>query len=126
MEKAGINELEVPVEYLIAKSLPKLLLIKQQVKLLAQAGDDITAGFIKSVEKSGIESIKTLYINEIECGPYISDTLKLDTTRNQLEALVEIYRMMRPGEPPTKEAAEALFKNLFFTMTVMIYLLWVE
>ena len=48
-------------------------------------------------------------------GPYISDTLRIDPTKNQLEALVEIYRMMRPGEPPTKDAAENLFQNLFFT-----------
>ncbi len=54
-------------------------------------------------------------------GPYISDTLRIDPTQSQLEALVEIYRMMRPGEPPTKEAAENLFKNLFFMKIVMIY-----
>ena len=60
--------------------------------------------------------LKRFISNEIECGPYISDTLKLDTTRNQLEALIEIYRIMRPGEPPTKDAAEALFNNLFFSI----------
>ncbi len=55
-----------------------------------------------------------MYTNDLDRGAYISDTLKLDPTNSQLEALVEIYRMMRPGEPPTKEAAETLFKNLFF------------
>ncbi len=56
-----------------------------------------------------------MYTNDLDHGPYISDTLRIDPTQTQLEALVEIYRMMRPGEPPTKEAAETLFKNLFFT-----------
>src|SRR5690625_6579992 len=59
--------------------------------------------------------IETLYTNESDCGPFISDTLRADPTRTQLEALVEIYRMMRPGEPPTKESAEGLFQNLFFS-----------
>ena len=59
--------------------------------------------------------IETLYTNDIDCGPFVSDTLRIDSTRNQLEALVEIYRMMRPGEPPTKESAENLFQNLFFS-----------
>ncbi|MDI9654324.1 hypothetical protein QM306_39315, partial [Burkholderia cenocepacia] len=59
--------------------------------------------------------IETLYTNDIDCGPFISDTLKIDNNSNQLEALVEIYRMMRPGEPPTKEAAETRFGNLFFS-----------
>ena len=54
-------------------------------------------------------------INEIECGPFISDTLRSDTTTNKLEALVDIYRIMRPGEPPTKDAAEGLFESLFFS-----------
>ena len=62
-----------------------------------------------------LHQFERLYTNDLDHGPYISDTLRIDPTTSQLEALVEIYRMMRPGEPPTKEAAEALFKNLFFT-----------
>jgi DNA-directed RNA polymerase subunit beta len=65
--------------------------------------------------KAGHAQIDTLYINDVDSGAYISDTLRIDSSTNRLEALVEIYRMMRPGEPPTKEAAEALFENLFFT-----------
>ena len=81
---------------------------------LSAANQEVTKNFL-TLRKFNINRIKTLYINEIECGPYISDTLKIDVTKNQLEALVEIYRIMRPGEPPTKDAAEALFENLFFT-----------
>lgn len=62
---------------------------------------------------SGIHEFNMIYTNDLDHGSYISDTVKIDPTSSQLEALVEIYRMMRPGEPPTKEAAEALFKNLF-------------
>ena len=86
------------------------------MKFLRQAGQDITSELLTQLKKAGIETIKTLYINEIECVPYICDTLKLETTRNLLEALIEIYRIMRPGEPPTKDAAESLFNNLFFSI----------
>jgi DNA-directed RNA polymerase subunit beta len=64
--------------------------------------------------RSGITEIRTLYVNDLDRGPYISDTLRIDPTKTRLEALVDIYRMMRPGEPPTKDAAENLFQNLFF------------
>jgi DNA-directed RNA polymerase subunit beta len=62
-----------------------------------------------------VQSLGTLWVNDLDRGPYISNTLRIDPTRTQLEALVEIYRMMRPGEPPTKDAAQNLFQNLFFT-----------
>ena len=75
----------------------------------------ITDEVLAKLLEAGVTTIETIYTNELDCGPYISDTLRIDATRNRLEALVEIYRMMRPGEPPTKEAAENLFNNLFFT-----------
>src|SRR5690606_17062454 len=84
-------------------------------EVLANANAEINADLVAKLREKGIKKLETLYINEIECGPYVSDTLRLDSTNNQLEALVEIYRIMRPGEPPTKEAAESLFENLFFT-----------
>src|SRR3546814_11204257 len=65
------------------------------------------------IVKAQVVRFETLYTNDIDCGPFISDTLKIDSTTNQLEALVEIYRIMRPGEPPTKDAAETLFKHPF-------------
>ncbi|GIT14531.1 MAG: hypothetical protein CM1200mP36_02870 [Gammaproteobacteria bacterium] len=64
--------------------------------------------------ESGVKKLNTLYVNELDRGAFISNTLRIDSTQSRLEALVEIYRMMRPGEPPTKEAAENLFQNLFF------------
>jgi DNA-directed RNA polymerase subunit beta len=67
------------------------------------------------ITKAGITSFEILYTNELDRGAFVSDTLRADPTRTELDALVEIYRMMRPGEPPTKDAAESLFKNLFFS-----------
>ena len=74
----------------------------------------LTAASVQKLVEAGITEINTLYTNDLDRGPYISDTLRIDPTKTRLEALVEIYRMMRPGEPPTKDAAENLFNNLFF------------
>lgn len=115
IEKAGISELELPDEYLYGKVIGKAVINKETGEVIAQANEVITADLLKKFQTQDIFSLHTLYINEIECGPYISDTLRLDNSHNQLEALVEIYRIMRPGEPPTKEAAENLFENLFFS-----------
>ena len=115
IEKAGIKELVVPEDYLVGKRVLKSIIDKESGEVIANANDEITLELLDALRKTGISKIETLYINEIECGPYISDTLKLDAANNQLEALVEIYRIMRPGEPPTKDAAEALFENLFFS-----------
>lgn len=115
IEKAEISELELPDEYLYGKVIGKAIVDKETGEVIAQANEIITADLLKKLRAQNISSLHTLYINEIECGAYISETLRLDNTNNQLEALIEIYRIMRPGEPPTKEAAEGLFENLFFS-----------
>ena len=83
--------------------------------MLAECNAEITVALLAELRENGVETIDTLYTNEYDCCPFISDTLAIDGTRSVLEALVEIYRMMRPGEPPTKESAENLFQNLFFS-----------
>ncbi len=115
IEKAGIKQLTLPDEYLVGKMIAKAIIDKETGEVLVPANQEITTDVIEKLRENNIQTIQTLYINEIECGPYVSDTMKIDSTTNQLEALVEIYRIMRPGEPPTKDAAEALFQNLFFT-----------
>src|SRR5262249_37744180 len=115
LEKASIKHLEVPPDYILGKVLAKTVIHPETGEVLGSANDIITGDMIKAFLGAGIKQIETLYINDIDRGPYLSDTLRVDSTTNAQEALVEIYRMMRPGEPPTKEAAEALFKNLFFT-----------
>ncbi|WP_339678091.1 DNA-directed RNA polymerase subunit beta [uncultured Zhongshania sp.] len=115
IEKANLTQLEVPVEYLIGRALAKDIIDKATGEVLFPCNTEITAEILTKLEESGVSEIDTLYTNELDCGPYVSDTLRSDPTNSQLEALVEIYRMMRPGEPPTKESAENLFQNLFFS-----------
>jgi DNA-directed RNA polymerase subunit beta len=115
LEKAKIKNLDVPADYLFGKVLAKTIVSKETGEVLGNANDLITADMLKAFVANKVKTFETLYINDIDHGSYMSDTLRVDPTSNPLEALVEIYRMMRPGEPPTKDAAEALFKNLFFT-----------
>ncbi|MGR9073482.1 MAG: DNA-directed RNA polymerase subunit beta [Gammaproteobacteria bacterium] len=115
MEKAGLKEIEAPREYLYGKILANTLVNEATGEIVANVNDEITEELLESIISAGIAEIKTLFVNDLDRGPYISNAMKLDFTTNQLEALVEIYRMMRPGEPPTKEAAEGLFSKLFFT-----------
>src|SRR3546814_915073 len=84
-------------------------------ELLATANDEITEETLEAFRKAGIDGVGTIWVNDLDRGAYLSNTLRIDRTKTQLEALVEIYRMMRPGEPPTKDAAQNLFHNLFFT-----------
>ena len=115
LEKAGVKKLEVPEEYLVGKVLSRSLVNTETGELVANANDELTEELIEAIRGAGVKEITTLYINDLDRGPYISNTLRIDATTTQLEAQVEIYRMMRPGEPPTKDAAQNLFHNLFFT-----------
>jgi DNA-directed RNA polymerase subunit beta len=114
LEKAKIKNLDVPAEYVLGKVLAKTIINKDSGEILGNANDIITADMLKAFGDAKVKTFETLYINDIDHGSYMSDTLRVDPTNSPLEALVEIYRMMRPGEPPTKDAAETLFKNLFF------------
>lgn len=116
IEKAGINKIELPDDYLYGKVVGKAVIDKETGEIISYVNQEITAELLEKLRVAKISTLDTLYINEIECGPYISNTLRLDTTTNRLDALIEIYRIMRPGEPPTKEAAESLFENLFFSL----------
>jgi DNA-directed RNA polymerase subunit beta len=113
-EKAGIKRLLIPDTYFVGKVISKPVVSPVTGEILADVNAEVTEELIKKMRKNGIETVYTIYVNDIDKGAYISDTLKIDTTRNQLEAQVEIYRMMRPGEPPTKESADQLFHGLFF------------
>lgn len=115
MQKAAIKTLSVPIEYMLDKVIAKPVIHKKTGEVLAIANTEITAELINKFREAGIEAFETLYVNELDRGLYISDTLRIDTATTPLEALVEIYRIMRPGEPPTKESADSLFRNLFFS-----------
>ena len=114
MESSRVNQLVVPTHYLEGKNLAHDIVDTETGELLAPANAELTPELIELLIEKEVDHIQTLYVNDLDRGAYISNTLKIDPSTTRLEALVEIYRMMRPGEPPTKEAAENLFQNLFF------------
>src|SRR5207247_381735 len=101
-------------EYVDGKILAHDVVNTDTGEILAKANEVLTAASVEKLIEAGIAQVNTLYVNDLDRGAYMSDTLRIDPTKTRLEALVEIYRMMRPGEPPTKDAAENLFANLFF------------
>ncbi|MDA7855800.1 DNA-directed RNA polymerase subunit beta [Pseudomonadales bacterium] len=115
LEEANIDTLVCPAEYLIGSTLAKDIINKETGEELVKCNTEITEEILAHFAELGIVKFETLFTNELDHGAFISETLRVDITQNQLEALVEIYRMMRPGEPPTKESAENLFANLFFS-----------
>ena len=116
LEKGKVTSLQVTQEYMLGRALAKDIADPKTGEMLLECNTEITEENLALMIEAGITDIETLYTNDLDCGPFISDTLRADPSRTQLEALVEIYRMMRPGEPPTKESAENLFYNLFFNL----------
>lgn len=115
LEQSGLKTLEVPRDYLLERTVARNLVDPSTGEIIVPCNTPITGDVLDKLKKAGVSEIETIYTNELDCGPFMSDTLRIDPTNNRLEALVEIYRMMRPGEPPTREAAENLFNNLFFS-----------
>ena len=115
LEDSGMSKLAVPNDYLLDQVTAKDLIDQATGEVAIPCNTVITEEVIEQLMELGVSEFETIYTNDLDCGPFISDTLRIDPSRNKLEALVEIYRMMRPGEPPTKEAAENLFNNLFFS-----------
>ena len=113
MTKAGMTSIVVPDEYLLGRVLAKAV-VDSEGELLANCNEEITEGLLSKLRTAGVAQIETLFTNELDHGAYISNTLRLDDTPDQFSARVAIYRMMRPGEPPTEDAVETLFKRLFF------------
>ena len=115
MEKAGMAKLLVPETYLIGKVVATEMVDTETGELLVPANAEITEETLEIFARFGITTIQTIYSNDLDSGPYISDTIRLDETTSALEAKIEIYRMMRPGEPPTEDSSQNLFNNLFFS-----------
>ena len=115
IEKAGINQLAVSRDYLLGKILANNIVSTDTGELLAKVNDELTDDVLNRLIAAGIKSVDTLFVNDLDRGSYMSNAMRIDSTETQLDALVEIYRMMRPGEPPAKEAAHTLFENLFFS-----------
>jgi len=116
LEKGKVTSLAVPSEYLVGRAIAKDIADPKTGELLLECNAELNEESLAVLNEAGINEIETLYTNDLDCGSFISDTLRTDPSTTQLEALIEIYRMMRPGEPPTKESAENLFFNLFFNL----------
>ena len=115
LEKDGVDHIEVPVEYIVGKVASKDYVNEATGEIIVNANQEISLEALANLSQAGHKSLETLFTNDLDHGPFMSDTLRIDSTVDRISALVEIYRMMRPGEPPTKEAAEALFESLFFS-----------
>ena len=98
----------------MGRTLAKDVISADTGEVLAVANSEITEELLAQFDINNVQEIQTLYINDLDQGGYISATLRTDETADQHAARVAIYRMMRPGEPPTEEAVELLFNRLFF------------
>src|SRR5688572_9093537 len=115
MEAAGLTRIAVPEDFLLGRALAKNVIDTATGEVIANANEEITDTLLAKLREAGVERIQTIYTNDLDQGPYISQTLRIDETADQLAAQVGIYRMMRPGEPPTEEAVKTLFNGLFFS-----------
>ncbi len=115
LSQAGITSAVVPEDFLLGRILARNVVDPETGELVAKANDEITEDLLAKLREASITEVQTLYINDLDRGAYISQTLRIDETADQWAARVAIYRMMRPGEPPTEDAVEALFQGLFYS-----------
>ncbi len=112
--KDGLRELLIPTEEIFGRYSAYDLINEKTGEIYVEAGDEITAENLELLDKAGIDRVELLDIDHVSTGPWIRNTLKADKAEEREQALSDIYRVMRPGEPPTLETAEALFAGLFF------------
>ena len=112
-QEAGLRSLAVPDEYATGKVLARDVVNRETGEVLAHANEVVTPDTLAKLREENVRRFEVLYVNDVDEGPYLSETLRQDLTTTNLEAQVEIYRMMRPGEPPTKDSAQSMFRNLF-------------
>jgi len=115
IEAGGIKHISVPEDYLLGRVLAKNIIDNDTGEVIANANDELTEELLGRLRDAGVTDIQTLYTNDLDQGAYISQTLRADDTADQMAARVAIYRMMRPGEPPTEDSVEALFNGLFYS-----------
>src|SRR5206468_2576770 len=114
MESAGLKKITAPDDFIMGRTLAHNVINKETGEIIANANDEITETLLAQLRESKIDKLQTLFTNDLDQGPYISTTLRTDETADMNAARVAIYRMMRPGEPPTEDAVETLFNGLFF------------
>ena len=114
LEQGGTTHISVPEDYLVGRVIARNMVDADTGELIAKANEEITEALLKKMRQAGVKEFQALYTNELDEGAYISQTLASDETADELAARVSIYRMMRPGEPPTEDAVQALFGRLFY------------
>ncbi len=114
LDAAGVKKWAVPAEFVVGRVLSHDVVDTNTGELVARANDEITEELLVLLAAAGVEKFNTLYTNDLDHGAFISQTLRADDTADDYAAKVAIYRMMRPGEPPTEDAVNTLFANLFF------------
>ncbi|HTD91488.1 MAG TPA: DNA-directed RNA polymerase subunit beta, partial [Burkholderiales bacterium] len=115
LEQSGLKQMIVPEDFFIGRALATNVVDTTTGEIIANANDEITDEVLAKLREANVASVQTIYTNDLDQGPYISTTLRIDETTDQVAAQVAIYRMMRPGEPPTEEAVKSLFNSLFFS-----------
>jgi DNA-directed RNA polymerase subunit beta len=114
IEKAGIDKIIVPTAFMLGRSVMKSIIDTETGEVIANANDEITEDLFEKLVAAKVKTVDTLYSNDLDHGDFISQTLRIDEVPDQYAARTAIYRMMRPGEPPTEDSVEALFQGLFF------------
>jgi|UniRef100_UPI0040472723 DNA-directed RNA polymerase subunit beta len=114
LEAAKTTIINVPDDYLVGRVVAKNIVDGDTGEVLATANEEITETLLDNLREAGIKELQTIYTNDLDQGSFISQTLRIDETADQMAARIAIYRMMRPGEPPTEDAVEALFQRLFY------------
>ncbi len=115
LAEAGVKRIVVPADYVVGRGLATNIVDKATGEVLAKANEEVTEELLQKLSDAGVAEIQTIYTNDLDQGAYIAQTLRTDDTPDQTAARVAIYRMMRPGEPPTEDAVETLFHGLFFS-----------
>tara|TARA_B100000575_G_scaffold290370_1_gene293945 strand:+ start:1001 stop:5101 length:4101 start_codon:yes stop_codon:yes gene_type:complete len=114
IKQAKISKIFVPPDFLLGRSVAETIIVEDTGEVVAKANEEITEELLVKLRSENVSSVKTIYVNDLDYGDYVSSTLKIDETPDRLSARIAIYRMMRPGEPPTEDSVEALFHRLFF------------
>ena len=115
LDAAGIKRIAVPEDFIVGRVIAQNIIDRETGEIIASANDEITESLLAKLQEAGVEELQTLYTNDLDRGAFISNTLRTDETVSRQAARVAIYRMMRPGEPPTEEAVELLFQGLFYS-----------
>ncbi|MBN8441284.1 MAG: DNA-directed RNA polymerase subunit beta [Thauera sp.] len=114
LDQAGVKTIAVADDFILGRVIATNVADPETGEVLARANDEMTEDLLDKLRTAGVTELRTLYVNDLDRGAYISQTLRIDETADQWAAKVAIYRMMRPGEPPTEDAVEGLFNGLFY------------